>query len=397
MTPFALVVYCGVLMSISAFSVDIMLPAFAEITGDLAAPYELVQWTVPVYMIAAGVAQLLWGSASDRFGRRPVLATGLCIFLAGCVVAALAPGIVVLLAARLLQGFGAAAAIVSSRAILRDRYRGEELARNLALATAIFAAGPILAPLVGAGIALPFGWRAIFIALSLFAVGLLLVLTRLPETLPQRAPDALRPSIFIERAGRLLTEPQSRHFLVVSAVSMSSMLLILTVAPRLYDIHFGITGLAFALFFASHGLGIVIGQTANRRLIPRLGLLKTTILANGILILAALMMLATVLVGAMNAYVMTALAILFATSYLIVYSNAAALVLDPHGSIAGFTAAFYGFVSQIGSAVLVSTLVVLIGDSLVGFTVALTLICLACLGLLLYWRHRGLTRRKPLI
>ncbi|WP_170314806.1 MFS transporter [Aquibium carbonis] len=383
-----LVAYCGVLMSISSFSVDITLPSFPDMVADLATPFELVQWTITSYMIGAGVGQLFWGSASDRFGRRPILAAGLALFLLGCLGAAFAASIELMLACRVLQGLGAAAAIVSSRAIIRDRYSGEALARNLALATAIFAVGPIFAPLLGASVAALAGWRFIFLGLSVFAAGLLVVLVKVPETLPRSAPDALRLQVFGQRTARLFRHPQSRHFMLLSAVVMASMLFILASTPRIYEHAFGLSGTTFALYFAFHGLGIVAGQIANRRLILEIGIVNAMIAANLVLIGSVVLMLVAIGAGVMNAFVMTALLTLFATSYLIVYSNAAAMVLDPHGDIAGFAAAFYGFTSQIGSALIVSILVFLTGDSVAGFAVALLVICLVCFGALLAWRKQ---------
>jgi DHA1 family bicyclomycin/chloramphenicol resistance-like MFS transporter len=383
-----IVAYCGVLMSISSFAVDITLPSFPAMVDDLDAPFELVQWTITSYMIGAGLGQLVWGSMSDRFGRRPALAAGLALFLVGCLGAALASSIELMLACRVLQGLGAASAIVSSRAIIRDRFSGEALARNLALATAIFAVGPIFAPLLGAGVAALAGWRFIFLGLSVFAGGLLIVLVRLPETLPARAPDAMRLAVFLQRSRRLLTHSQSCYFIFLSAAVMASMLLILASTPRIYEHSFGLSGTAFAFYFAFHGLGIVLGQAANRRLIRGVGIVNAMILANLVLVASVSLMLAAIFAGVMSAILMTALITLFATSYLIVYSNAAAMVLDPHGDIAGFTAAFYGFVSQIGSALLVSVLVLLTGESVTGFAAALLAICLVSLGALLYWRER---------
>lgn len=385
----AIVVYCGLLMSISAFTVDITLPSFPAMAADLDAPFEQVQWTITLYMVGAGLGQLLWGSLSDRFGRRLVLGAGLGLFLVGCLSAAFSPSILALLASRFLQGAGAAAAIVCSRAILRDLHAGEELARSLALATAIFAVGPIFAPLIGAGMAAVAGWRFIFLALAIFAAGLLLALLRLPETLSSHSMDAVRPKVFAARTLRLFRHPQSRHFLLLSAVIMSSMLLILAVAPRIYEHAFGLTGTGFALFFALHGMGIVIGQTINRRLIRRVGVVDAMIAGNAVLIISAGLMVAFALAEWMNAYLMTALLVLFATSYLLVYSNAAAMVLDPHGDIAGFTAAFYGFTSQIGASVAVSLLVIGIAASTVAFAAVLIAICGTCLAGLLLWRGRS--------
>lgn len=386
------------MMSIGAFSIDITLPSMPDMVSGLEAPYASVQWTITIYMLTAGFGQLLWGPASDRFGRRAPLAAGLALFVAGCLIAVAAPSIAVLLAGRACQGFGAAAAIVASRAIIRDLFSGTELARNLALATAIFAFGPIVAPLAGGAIAAVAGWRSIFVVLALFGAGLLAALAFMAETVPQRAPDALKPATIARRTGRLFANRQSRHFLVLSVVAMSAMLLIVTSASRLYEAAFGVTGVTFALFFATHGTGIIAGQMANRQLIQAIGTVPAMLIGNGVLVLAAGSILAVTAAGLMNPYLLTAHLILFATSYLIVYSNAAAMVLDPHGDIAGFAAAFYGFMSQIGAAIVVSLVVLGTGDSLTAFAGALLAICLATLVGVVWWLARpmdaGITSRS---
>ncbi|MFN3764849.1 MAG: Bcr/CflA family efflux MFS transporter [Aliihoeflea sp.] len=389
MTPRAIVVYCGVLMSISSFTVDITLPSFPDIVAELDTRYALVQWTIAIYMLAAGIAQLVWGPASDRYGRRVTLACGLAVYLAGCLLGALAPTIELLLAARALQGLGAAAAIVLARTILRDLFSGQELGRNLALASAIFAVGPILAPLVGAAIATPFGWRAIYGFLAIFGIGLIAALWRMPETIGEKVPEATRPAVLARRFKRLFIHPQSRRFLIVSAVIMSSMLMILSALPRLYEANFAVTGPAFAMFFALHGIGIIIGQVLNRRIIPVLGIVRAMLLANAILIVAALLVLVVTFSGLVSAPLLTAIMILFATSYLVVFSNGAAMVLDPHGDIAGFAASLYGFVSQIGGAAITLVTVVLVGDSLVAFGLALLAICGTSAIMVFDWQRRA--------
>lgn len=381
-----LVFYCGLLMSLGAFSVDITLPSIPAMVDGLAAPYALVQWTVTVYMLVSGIGQLFWGAASDRFGRKATVATGLGLYLAGSLVAMAAPTISILLAGRALQGLGAASAMVASRAMIRDVYSGEELARNLALASMFFALGPVVAPLVGALIADFTSWRSIFAVLSAWSVILIVLLARIPETVPRRSHDALSLAVFAARTGRLLRHPQSRLFLVVSAVIMSSMLLILSSAPRVYEANFGISGIAFALFFAVHGTGIVVGQWLNRRLIRKVGTVRATIAGNAVLIGAMLAMLAVWAAGAMNPFVMSALFVLFATSYLVVYSNAGAMVLDPHGDIAGHATAIFGFTSQMGAALTVSALVVFVGADIGAWAGSILSICLVNLALVAGWQ-----------
>lgn len=382
------VIYCGLLMSIGAFSVDITLPSIPAMVGDLAAPYGMVQWTVTIFMLAAGIGQLFWGAAMDRFGRKPTVGAGLALYVAGSALAAFSPSIELLLAGRLLQGFGSGAGYVASRTIIRDLFSGAELARNLALASMIFALGPILAPLIGSLIAEVTNWRAIFAALGGWALFLALLLARLPETVGTRAMDAFSPSVFRARTRRLVIHPQSRRFLVVSFVSMSTMLLILTVSPRIYEERFGVVGLAFAAYFAAHGSGIVIGQWANRRMIRARGVVPAAIAGNLVLIVAIAGILAAHLAGLLGPLELCGLLILFATSYMIVYSNAAAMALDPHGDMAGHATAFYGFTSQIGSSIAVSGLVFFVGGNVTLWAGTLLAICLLSLALIASWRGR---------
>lgn len=393
MSPRTIVAYCGLLMSIGAFSIDITLPSFPDIEADLGTGSTLVQWTITIFVLAAGIGQLFWGCISDRFGRKPALAAGLLIFLAGCLLASIVTQIGLLLTARALQGFGAAVAMVNSRAIIRDLYSGDELARSLALASAIFAAGPIFAPLAGGLVAELSGWRMVFVLLSMFCLAMLLVLFWLPETHRAMTPDATRFSTVMRRSMRLMIQPQSRHFLVFATVTNSSMILILAGLPVIYDVHFGVAGFQFAIFFALHGLGIIIGQIANRRIISSRGPVTAMILGGFVLVLSAVLILIGGLTGIINAYSMTALLVLFATSYLLVYSNSTAMVLDPHGDMAGFAASYFGFVTQIGAAIIASAAVAYAGDSIVGFGAFLLAICLISLLGSLWWR----VRRKEIL
>lgn len=372
-----IVIYCGLLLTLSAFSIDIMLPAFIVIGSDLNASYDKVQLTIPVFIAAIGIGQFFVGSISDRFGRRITILWGLGIFVIGALVSALAPSIEVLLAGRVLQGLGNSVAPVVSRAILRDRFEGSELARNIAFATAVFAIGPIVAPLVGAGFMLFFPWPVIFLLMVVFGSVLFAIcLLWLPETLLEKNVDATRPSCFWRNVKAILGNSLSRFYLFLSGVVISLMLLILTASPQVYDVHFGVSGTLFAVFFAAHGFGIIVGQIANRRIITKFGIYRSAVLGNLVLIFSCGLLVAGELAGVLNVYLFAGLFVLFATSYLIVYANASALTLQPHGTIAGFASSFFGFFSQVlGSAIVLITQS-FVGGNLLLFASTLLVICL---------------------
>ena len=136
--------YCGLMLSLTAFSIDIILPAFPGLSAGLDVSTQKIQLVVPVYLFAMGLAHPFYGALTDRVGRKPGVYFGLSIFIAGTLVCFLATSLSVLLVGRFLQGFGAAASSVICRAMIRDRFSGSELAQNMAIASLFFAIGPVL-------------------------------------------------------------------------------------------------------------------------------------------------------------------------------------------------------------------------------------------------------------
>jgi MFS transporter, DHA1 family, multidrug resistance protein len=384
-----IVFYCGLLLTIGAFSVDITLPFFTPMREHFGAGHAAVSTTVTIYIAFIGLGQILFGPLSDRIGRRPAIATGLGIYLTGSCVALLAPTIEWLLAGRAIQGFGAAVGPVVARAILRDLFSGPKLAQNLAIATGIFSLGPILAPLIGVAIAEAGGsWRSIFIGMLGFGSLLLALLAGTPETLAQRRPDALKPADLLRNARAVLGHPQSRHFLLLGPVAQCSMLTIVAGTPRVYEHEFGVTGALFALLFAIHGLGIVIGQAANHRLIARLGPVRTALAATSVMTLACALIAGFALADSLTAYRLSFFVFLFAIGFLIVAANSAAMTLDPHGPIAGFTSSFFGFVSSAAGALAATMIVAMTGGVALYWGMALLALSVLCaLGLIIWLRR----------
>jgi len=242
-----------------------------------------------------------------------------------------------LLAGRALQGLGASGGPVVARAVLRDLFSGRQLASNIALATMVFAFGPIVAPLAGVGLMQFGGWRFIFLAILAF--GLLLLafgVFRLPETIRERDLNALRAFRWRSNLAAMLGNRQSRTYTILFGPIMTMMILLLVAMPRVYDESFGITGTPFAFFFAFHGVGIIIGQYLNRIMIVKIGVENAMLVGSVISVAVSVMMFLLEVAGLLNAYVLSACLMLFAIGFLTIMANAMALALDPHGTIAGF-------------------------------------------------------------
>ena len=396
MTKRQIIVYCGLLLSIGAFSIDITLPFFGPMAGSLDAPPESLHATVTLYIFFLGVGQLVMGPLADRFGRRPVIAAGLALYAAGALVALASGGLAGVLAGRALQGLGGAVGPVLGRAMVRDVSDPVELPRNMAIASGIFAVGPIFAPLIGVGLAAVGGsWRAVFVAMCLFALGLAATLARLPETLRERDPGALAPRTVLANARTVVRNRQSRFFMLLAALAMVSMITIIAGMPRIYGANFGIGGTMFAILFGLHGVGIIIGQFLNHRLIGRIGPVASAIIASLIMSAACLAVVLLSVAGRIGPYSLSATMFVFAIGYLIVFSNATAMTLEPHGAIAGFTSSFFGFFAQVVSSSVGTLAVAMAGASITAWGLVLLAASSGCLIALIGWQRRGAAVPAP--
>ena len=173
-------------MAVNALAIDTMLPALPDIGNSVGIPTESGrQWIVTSYLLGFGGAQLVFGTISDRFGRRRVLLAGLAGYFALQHRSAPSPPPSrSLMAARGLQGIGAAATRVLAISIVRDRFVGRQMARVMSLVFIVLLAVPIIAPSFGQFIMLFAPWRWVFGVLAIYSATVLVwVAVRLKETI----------------------------------------------------------------------------------------------------------------------------------------------------------------------------------------------------------------------
>ena len=370
-----LVMFTGLLLALNAFSCDITLPAFWSMERSLGAPIEHVQAVIPVFLFCSAIGQLVFGPASDAYGRKPVILAGVTLYIAGALIAAAADTLTVALYGRALQGFGSACGAVIARALLRDVHSGPELARTMAFASSVIALGPIVAPLVGYGLVVIGEWRGVFIGMAIYGAGLAaIILTQLQET--NKSPDraAIAPARLMSATGRVFANRQSRYFVLLSGINSFAILSYVTNAPRLYKSAFDVEGLAFTAMFAATGAGIVAGQYLNARLISRLGVMAATRVSALVLASTAVLIALLSLLGWISLGTFAGLMLIYNASFLMVMSNAVSLVIDPHREIAGVASSTVGFVSQFVSSILVFATLPLFQGALVPWSLGMVVV-----------------------
>lgn len=367
-------IFIGLLLSLAAFPVDILLPTLPGIATGLDASAQTVQMIVPIYLFAVGLGQPVYGALSDRFGRKPGLYAGLGVFLVGSVVCLLAEGVLVLYFGRLLQGLGGAGAIVVARAMVRDRFAGVKLAQTMALATIFFAVGPVLAPLFGYLIYSANGWRGVFVFLIVYSVSLLFAAYKQPETLPSEKRRSAGMKKITADFAMILKHPQSRYFVFMGGMSSSIIITYLEHTHFLYA-SLGADTRLFAILIALSATGIVFGQIFNHRLLGSFGVMGAAKFGALVLVSTSVMVLILLWFDRLTPISFAILMALFQSSFMIVHSNCLTMAIDPHPLRAGAASSVFGFFSFVLGA-LIAVLVAFIVHSLVArWALAFFILC----------------------
>src|SRR5271156_245079 len=248
----------GLLTAIGPFAIDMYLPALPAISAGLNASTSATQATLMAFFVAFGICQIAYGPVSDMYGRKPPLYAGLCLFVAGSIGCVFCPTIEWLIGFRFIQGVGASAVMVIPRAVIRDLHTGLEATRLMSLVMLVFSVSPILAPLTGSAMIVPFGWRAVFVAITIAAaLGLLLVAFVLPETRPfhQRIGSGLRT--MLAGYSSLLRDRRFLALTFIGAFGMASFFAFLASSSFIYIDHFGLTPTQYSICFSINAIGFI--------------------------------------------------------------------------------------------------------------------------------------------
>ncbi len=328
----------ALLVSIVALATDAMLPALPAIGRDLEVPRRNdAQFVVTAMFLGLGLGQMVFGPLSDSIGRRPAIHAGLLLFMAGCLLSLFAPSFEVMIAGRVLQGFGAAGPRVVTMALVRDLYEGRRMARILSFAMAVFILVPAIAPALGQGIQGLGGWHAIFaVFLATAAVALLWFGLRQPETL---APAHRRP--FTPRAvGAAVLEVlrirTALGYTLATGFVFALFVAYLSSAQQIFQDAYG-TGALFPAYFAALVLAIGGASLANGRLVVTYGMQRLTGMATMAIALLSTLALAPAFAfdGLPPLWLFTAYMLAAFLCIGLLFGNLNALAMEPLGHIAG--------------------------------------------------------------
>ncbi len=277
---------------IGPLTIHMFLPAIPAVRRAFDVSVATAQAGLSVALFTMACATLVYGSLSDRFGRRPVMLAGLLLFTVGALVSSVAANVETLLAGRFLQGAGAAGGVVLARAILRDVYGLDRLVKAIAYLTAAYVMGPMLAPALGGALIDAFSWRAEFTFATVCGVATMaLAWFTLHETHQRRGPGASFAGM-ARGYFRLLRSPRFCAFALQPGFATGGFFALSSSVAVLSTDLLGLTASEFGLYFMSFPIGFMTGNVIAGRLGGRVAVEKMVVIGCTVTLAAIILMVA---------------------------------------------------------------------------------------------------------
>ncbi len=341
------------MMALNALAIDIMLPGLQQLGASLDVEDENArQFVITAYITGFGLAQLLFGPISDRFGRRLPLLTGLAVYVVAAFACAFAPNFATLLALRFVQGLGAASTRVISVSIVRDVYGGRAMAEVMSLVFMVFMIIPVIAPGIGQIMMLFSTWHMIFVLMGAAALAFTIwTAVRLPETLHEEYRRPFTLGVVSQGFRIVLTNRVAICYTIATTAVFGALFGFINSAQQIY---IGIydAGAMFPVYFAAVAGLMAVSSFLNARLVGRIGMRR---LAHGALVgflVINAIAFTLSLFGPIPLWLFIGLFALAMVQFAWIGSNFNALAMEPLGHVAGTASSVQGFLQTVGGGLL---------------------------------------------
>jgi len=387
-----LAVIVALLAMLAPFSIDTYLPSFPDIAIEFNTSSLYLQQTLSFYLLAFACMTLVYGPLSDAFGRRVVILGAVAVYVGTSIGCALAVNEHWLLMMRIGQGLSASGGIVVGRAIIRDAFAGVQAQRVMAQMMLMFALAPAVAPIVGGWLHEAFGWRSVFVFLTLLGLGTWIwTALALPETLPAIARQSIHPRAVAAAYGRALRSSKFLLLVAIVALNFGGIFLYIAASPVVIYQHLHYGANDFWRLFVPLVAGMMAGTSLSGRLAGRMSHAHAVDLGYGLMLAAAassLLLAFTAVSGTLSIIVPGAL---YASGMALAMPNLTLMALDIFPTHRGTASAVQGFSQTTFNAAVAGLLAPFLSREIPWMAAGMLVMCLT--GFVL-WR---LARRRHLL
>ena len=348
-SEFEFIALMAFLMANAALAIDAILPGLGEIGESLGNTDSTdLQLIITMIFLGLGIGQLIFGTLSDSFGRKPIVYIGITLFISASAICIFASSLEMMLVGRVIQGIGLSAPRTISISIIRDSYKGDYMARITSFISVIFILIPMIAPILGQLILELYDWQSIFYFQNIFAfVTLLWFGIRQRETLIDEHRIKLTKNLFFDGAREFFKFRNSIVFTLIAGLMTGAFMVYLSASKQIFQDQYLLKE-KFAYVFAGLAMMLGISTFINGSLVLKHGMKKLAVGALIIFNLNALIYVA-IFFSTENPslYILLFFLAVQFISLGFIFGNISALAMEPIGHIAGIGAALRGFISTI--------------------------------------------------
>jgi DHA1 family bicyclomycin/chloramphenicol resistance-like MFS transporter len=379
----------ALLMSITAISIDALLPALGVIGKELhAVTANQPQLLISMLFLGLAMGQLICGPLSDALGRRPILFGGFALYLVGTVVCYQADNLEMLMLGRFIQGLGVAGPYISAISLVRDLYHGAQMARIMSLVMMIFVLVPAIAPTLGQAIMFVDDWRGIFEMYLVYAVLLIIWIgLRLKETLPKSNRIPFSKKGFLDGFKEVVTNRITASYTICIGLFFGSFIGYLNSSQQIFQVQFN-TGNLFAFYFGLLALVLGFSSLINSRIVEKHGAKYISFRAICVVVITSIAFFALHAFVTISLWMFLVYAAVLFFCFGLLFGNLNALAMEPMGHVAGIASAVIGSVSSIMSMSIGTVIGQMYNNTLIpisgGFVIMGSLaVCI------MYWAEKG--------
>ncbi len=348
-SEFEFIALMAFLMANVALSIDALLPGLTDIGKSLNIfENSNLQLIITMIFMGLGFGELIFGTLSDSFGRKPIVYLGVGIFILASIISATAINIEMMLLGRVLQGVGLSAPRTVSIAIIRDSYQGNHMAKIMSFISAIFILIPMIAPMIGLIILEVFNWQAIFYFQILFVVITILWFKyRQQETLSKKKRIKLSKKLFTNGLREFVKYKQTLIYTVIAGFMEGVFILYLSTSKQIFQDQYHLIK-EFPYVFAALSFVFGISTFLNGSLVIKYGMHNLVTISLYLFSFTSLIYLLS-FYNSENPDIIILMSFLFFQFLFLgfIFGNLSALAMQPIGHIAGIGAAIFSFVSMI--------------------------------------------------
>ncbi len=276
----------GAISLVGPLAVHLFLPLLPEVKKAFAISEAKVGTTFSVTLLVMACVTLIYGSLSDRYGRRPVLLAGLILFTAGGTAAALASSIGGLIIGRVIQALGAGCGVTLGRAIARDAYGADRLVKVIAYLSMAYTLGPMISPLVGGLLIDSLGWKsvlwfAVVAGITITAVAYVVLYETHPAEKAQRRAGGV-----VHDYAALLSQLRFTAFVMQTGLATGTFYAMAAAASFLMKDYLGRSATEFGMYFVLFPTGLLLGNLLSSRISHHFGI-EAMVLAGSVINFAA--------------------------------------------------------------------------------------------------------------